>query len=174
IDAIVRQFVEFAQPSDAEPVERVDVGALIGSLAAGYQRADAGDSPQMTLEIEPDVGWIGQPTVLARILANLLENARRYGRTPGEPRAEVRVGARRDGRWLVLTVRDRGPGVPASQLPRLARPFTRLDTERSHHGGSGLGLAIVARLARRYGGQLQLDLPPDGGLSVQVRLQDAG
>ena len=85
----------------------------------------------------------------------------------------VEITARRAGRALELTVRDHGPGVPADQLERLTRPFTRLDVERSAHGGSGLGLAIVARLARRHGGELVLELPPDGGLRARVRLGDA-
>ena len=101
-----------------------------------------------------------------------MENARRYGVGP-DGVARVEVDARRVGRGLELRVRDHGPGVPADQLERLTRPFTRLDTERNRHGGSGLGLAIIARLARRHAGELVLELPPDGGLLARVRLADA-
>ncbi|HMS79792.1 MAG TPA: sensor histidine kinase [Burkholderiaceae bacterium] len=109
---------------------------------------------------------------MERIAANLVENARRYAAGP-DGSVRVEITARRAGRALELTVRDHGPGVPADQLERLTRPFTRLDAERSAHGGSGLGLAIVARLARRHGGELVLELPPDGGLRARVRLGDA-
>jgi two-component system osmolarity sensor histidine kinase EnvZ len=59
-------------------------------------------------------------------------------------------------------VRDRGPGIPASEVERMKRPFTRLDDARSGASGSGLGLAIVERVARAHGGSLEL-LPRDGG-----------
>jgi two-component system osmolarity sensor histidine kinase EnvZ len=172
IDAIVRQFGEFAQPASARPPERVDVALALRSVLDGFRNGPDSDGLTLVETVPPEATWLGAPTALERIVANLVENARRYGVGP-DGVARVEVDARRVGRGLELRVRDHGPGVPADQLDRLTRPFTRLDTERNRHGGSGLGLAIVARLARRHAGELVLELPPDGGLLARVRLADA-
>jgi signal transduction histidine kinase len=109
---------------------------------------------------------------LVRILTNLIDNANHYG--AGEHgQVRVDITAQRLGRGIELTVRDHGPGVAPHQLEHLTRPFARADVERNRHGGSGLGLAIVARLARRHGGELTLELPGSGGLLARVRLADA-
>jgi two-component system osmolarity sensor histidine kinase EnvZ len=171
IDAIVRQFVEFAQPAAAQPPERVDVVRSIESVLDGFRHGPDAARLALSASIAPGTAWRGAPTALERIVANLVENARRYAAGP-DGAVRVEVAARRTGRTLEVVVRDHGPGVPADQLERLTRPFTRLDAERSAHGGSGLGLTIVARLARRHGGDLRLELPPDGGLLARVRLGD--
>jgi two-component system, OmpR family, osmolarity sensor histidine kinase EnvZ len=172
IDAIVRQFVEFARPARAGAPQRVDVAGTIAAVLDGFRNGPEAGQVAVRVDVPTDLGWTGQPTALARIVANLVENARRYGRTSGTDRADVTVQARRQGREVTLAVRDHGPGVPPDQLERLPRPFTRLDEERNRHGGAGLGLAIVARLAHRYGGELRLRLPGDGGLLVTVTLRD--
>ena len=172
IDAIVRQFVEFARPPADGADGPVDVATVVGSVIDGFRNAPDAAAVAIEAALAPGTSWLGPPTALERIVTNLVENARRYGAGP-DGIARIELGARRDGRHLELVVRDRGPGVPPQQLDRLARPFTRLDTERNRHGGAGLGLAIVARLARRHGGDLRLELPPDGGLLVRVRLADA-
>ncbi len=171
IDAIVRQFVEFARPFQDEATGPVDVEATVRSVLDGFRNGP--DAPGMLLSasVPPGLTWRGASTTLVRILSNLVENARRYGVGP-DGRARIEVAAHRTPRGLELTVRDHGPGVPADQLERLLRPFTRLDTERNRHGGAGLGLAIVARLARRHAGDLRLERPADGGLLACVRLAD--
>ena len=172
IDAIVRQFVEFARPAAAQAPTRVDVAATIDSVLGGFRNGPDGARLALVATVPAGTGWRGVPTTLERIVANLIENARRYG-AQADGAVRVEIAARRIGRTLELTVRDHGPGVPADALERLTRPFTRLDAERSSHGGAGLGLAIVARLARRHGGDLRLELPTGGGLRVRVRLGDA-
>jgi two-component system osmolarity sensor histidine kinase EnvZ len=91
-----------------------------------------------------------------RAVANLVDNALRYA---GEP---VEIETRKADGSFVIEVRDRGPGIPAAEIDRLKRPFTRLDDSRSGVSGAGLGLAIVERVARAHGGALEL-LPRDGG-----------
>jgi len=63
---------------------------------------------------------------------------------------------------VVIEVMDRGPGIPASEVNRLKRPFARLDVSLAGASGAGLGLAIVERVARAHGGTLDL-LPREGG-----------
>ena len=104
------------------------------------------------------------PQALARALSNLLENARKYGG------GEVAVDTRIDDDDIVIDVLDRGPGIAASQIERLKRPFTRLETARSDAGGTGLGLAIVERIARLHEGTLELLARDGGGLIARLRL----
>ena len=91
-----------------------------------------------------------------RAITNLVDNALRYA---GEP---VQIEVKRQDRFAVVDVLDRGPGIPEAETERLKRPFTRLDAARSGPGGAGLGLAIVERIATAHRGRLDL-LPRDGG-----------
>jgi two-component system osmolarity sensor histidine kinase EnvZ len=172
IDAIVRQFVEFARPDEALTALPVDIPAVLESVLQGFRQQPDAASIRFEPTLEAGVSWRGSATTLARILTNLIENARRYGRS-ADGSVQVRIGIERTPRGIRLSVRDQGQGVASDQLNRLTRPFTRTDTERNRHGGSGLGLAIVERLARRNGGEATLSLPPGGGLQVDVSLNDA-
>jgi two-component system osmolarity sensor histidine kinase EnvZ len=78
-----------------------------------------------------------------------------------------------EGTNAVIEVRDRGPGIPVTEIERLKQPFTRLETARSDAGGSGLGLAIVDRVARMHGGSLDLVPREGGGLVARVVLPGA-
>jgi two-component system osmolarity sensor histidine kinase EnvZ len=82
----------------------------------------------------------------------------------------VEIAARREGDRVIVEVLDRGPGVPASEVERLKRPFTRMDEARSGPGGAGLGLAIVDRVARAHGGGLELAPREGGGLAARLSL----
>ena len=176
IDAIVGKFVEYARIGSSErsaaPPSEVDVASALDTLCNGWRvRQDAGEM-LLQLDVEPGLRWQGDAVDLARIVANLVENALRHGRRPEAP-AEIAIQAGRVARGLHIAVRDRGPGVPAGQLERLLRPFARVGDERSDRGGSGLGLAIVQRLAQRYGGACTLHNREGGGLEAEVRLPDA-
>jgi two-component system osmolarity sensor histidine kinase EnvZ len=101
---------------------------------------------------------------MRRVVLNLVDNALRYGEK------DVGISLRADGTSVVLEVADRGTGIPVSEVERLKRPFTRLETARSDKGGAGLGLAIVERVVRAHRGALELLPRPGGGLLAQIRL----
>ncbi len=176
IDEIVGKFVEYARSAssdrDRAPIEAVDVAAIVDSLRDGYRTRIGGGQIEFVASIERDLHWLGDPLDLTRMLANLFENALRYGRG-GDSNARIELRARRDSGQVEIEVLDSGPGVPENQLERLLRPFARLDDERSERGGSGLGLAIVQRLVLRYGGRCRLANRPEGGLAVRLTLPDA-
>jgi len=112
-------------------------------------------------------------TELGRVLANLFENARRYGASRASGVADVDVGYARSGPWVVISVRDHGPGVPPEKLGHLTTPFFRGDAARTAATGAGLGLAIVDKALHRMGGSLDLANASDGGLVAHVRLKRA-
>ncbi len=73
-------------------------------------------------------------------------------------------------REIWIEIKDHGPGIPADQVERLKRPFTRLESARTDASGTGLGLAIVERVARLHGGRLELLANPAGGLIARLVL----
>jgi signal transduction histidine kinase len=90
---------------------------------------------------------------LDQILGNLLGNVEKYGGAEGT----VRVGCRRDGETIVISVADEGPGVPAAEAERIFRPFYRVSNKLSDGvSGAGIGLAIARELARLHGGDVRL------------------
>ena len=98
-----------------------------------------------------------------RLLANLIDNAIRYGEE------EVEVTTSRKGHLVLLTACDRGPGVQSMNPDELLRPFVREDASRSKPG-TGLGLTIVDRIARLHGGSVCVRNRSGGGLEVRVTL----
>jgi two-component system sensor histidine kinase CpxA len=74
-------------------------------------------------------------------------------------------------RDVIIAVRDRGPGVPASDLEKIFEPFYRVADSRSRtSGGTGLGLAIAARIVHLHRGSIHAANADDGGLCVEIRL----
>jgi two-component system osmolarity sensor histidine kinase EnvZ len=112
-------------------------------------------------------------TELARVFLNLFENARRYGRGTDTGIAEVTVTHVHAGQWVIVTVRDRGPGVAPEKLAHLTTPFFRGDAARTAATGAGLGLAIVDKAMQRMDGTLDMQNAPDGGLMAHLRLKRA-
>lgn len=162
MDRIIRQFLDFARDLDSEPDSPVRVGELIASAAAPFNRK----LERVRLGEIAAVERSARPLALRRALTNLIENALRYG----PPDGPVDLSLVMDAGRLDLLVADRGPGIPAEEIERLKRPFTRLETARTNASGSGLGLAIVDRIARLHGGELLLESRPGGGLNARMRL----
>ena len=138
----------------AGPREEIELGELLGDIAARYPGVDYRRPPEPLL-------LTGEPDALGRVVANLLDNASRHARE------KVRLTAEK-GHLIVVT--DDGPGIPAADRERVFDRFTRLDDARARDaGGSGLGLAIVRELVRRHGGTITLgDAGP--GLRAEIRL----
>jgi signal transduction histidine kinase len=105
-----------------------------------------------------------------QVLINLVTNGVRHNHVDGW----VRVEARPDPDAAVLAVRDGGPGIPASLVPRLFEPFARLDGEHDDDTGTGLGLALVRGLVEAMSGGITVRSTPGEGTTVTVRLPRAG
>jgi two-component system osmolarity sensor histidine kinase EnvZ len=110
---------------------------------------------------------------LARVISNLIENARRYGKTPETGIAVVDIAAKARSEWVLLKVRDHGMGVAPEALPNLVKPFFRGDAARTAATGAGLGLAIVDKTVQRMGGIFALSNTNSGGLAAHIKLQRA-
>ena len=154
MDAIIGQFLDFARGVN-EQKKPQDLLELAEEVADHYTR------------LGKDVSVKGESAPLPfarmavrRAVSNLIDNALRYGREP----IEIRVW--KNG----IEVSDRGPGIPADEVERLKRPFTRLQSARSGPSGAGLGLAIVERVARAHNGSLELAPREGGGLVARLVL----
>jgi two-component system phosphate regulon sensor histidine kinase PhoR len=110
---------------------------------------------QLDLALGPpdSEAWCDREAV-SQILSNLLDNAIKY--TPAGGR--ITLGARLQGGWMELYVRDTGIGIPPEELPRLFERFYRVDKARSREmGGTGLGLSIVKHLVAAHGGSIRVE-----------------
>ena len=128
---------------------------------------------QITMEVPEDCAVLADEVELARVISNLLENARRYGKTPDTDIAQVNISVDIRRRHVRLKVRDHGNGVPPAQLAKLIEPFFRSDTARTAAAGAGLGLSIVDKTVQRMGGHLTLQNAEGGGMEAQIHLRRA-
>ncbi|HJV53437.1 MAG TPA: ATP-binding protein [Noviherbaspirillum sp.] len=165
MDSIIGQFLEYARPSDKSQHDRVDLSALLTNCAREAERLP---DVRITMEIAEDVAVVGNATELKRVVHNLIENARRYGKSAGIDLAEIDIACHVENGQAVIEVADHGAGVPESEMERLLRPFTRMDIARGQANGSGLGLAIVDRIIKRHHGALKLSNRTSGGLKIRI------
>ena len=169
VDTIIDKFLDYARP-DHVTLQALPLAKLADAAAAPFTLRD---DMQVQIDIPPELRVMGDDVELSRVLGNLLENARRYGQTPGTGVTRVRIAATVRDQWVTLRVRDHGPGVAPDVLPSLTRPFFRGDSARTAATGAGLGLAIVAKMVQNMGGSLDLSNSPSGGLMAVIRLQQA-
>lgn len=144
----------------AEEMRVVDLTALVDSLIS--------DLSDLGYEVSFDDGTAMpvscRPASLKRAIANLLQNAVRYGR-----RAHVALA--RSEKAVTVTIDDQGPGIPEERMVEVFEPFVRLEGSRSREtGGVGLGLAIARSIVLAHGGDLALENRSAGGLRAQITL----
>ncbi len=161
LTGLVNEIVQAAsgEIEDVEP-ERVELGSVVRAVAARVARR-AGR--EIVVEADESVVHV-RVDPLRRAVSNLLDNAVKFDTDGGS--IEVRIA---DG---VITVADRGPGIPEHERSRVFDRFHRTEAARSLPG-SGLGLAIVAEVARVNGGAVAITDRPGGGAEVSLRLRPA-
>lgn len=168
LDAIIDKFMDYARPGEVKLVP-VSAAAVVEREAAAFR-----DTSQIRIssKVADDVKVLADDVELGRVLQNLFENARRYGRSLDTGIARVVVTYARTGPWVILTVRDHGQGVDPKKLDQLTTPFFRGDAARTAATGAGLGLAIVEKAVQRMGGAFEIGNAGDeGGLLAHVRLK---
>ena len=169
LDAIIDKFMDYARPGETRLVP-VPLAYVIDKEMNAIRDPDV---IRIANKVAIDVQVMADETELSRVFGNLFENARRYGRSDDTGIALVSVSYARTGPWVVITVRDQGPGVAPGKLAQLTTPFFRGDAARTAATGAGLGLAIVEKALQRMGGSLELANAPEGGLVAHIRLKVA-
>jgi len=140
----------------AEAFSTVDVSALLMDVAEIYEPSAEEAGAALRTAIEPGLAATGSRELLGQAVANLLDNAMKYGLPPaaGAP-AEIALEAAARGGLLVVSVSDRGAGIAPERRAKAVERFGRLDESRQKPG-SGLGLSLAAAVARLHGGRLTL------------------
>ncbi|WP_027345777.1 sensor histidine kinase [Hamadaea tsunoensis] len=142
-----------------EPVDLAEIARpVVAERAAEAQRRGL----TVTTSLEP-AGLPGDPALLARLLANLYDNALHYNVSPGT----ISLGTRTGDGTALLSIANTGPVIPAAEVERLFEPFQRLHRV-ADDGRHGLGLSIVRAIADAHGARLTAYARPGGGLEVQI------
>ena len=169
LDAIIDKFLDYARPGSAS-LRPVPLRTVIETCVSRLR-----NRPDMAfkLELGDDLFVLADEVELSRVFTNLLENARRYGRSAESGIARVDIAAVARGTSVLLRVRDHGAGVSPEQLTSLTKPFYRGEAARTAANGAGLGLAIVEKTITRMGGAFALSNSSTGGLVANIKLQRA-
>ncbi|MGZ3341777.1 MAG: ATP-binding protein [Reyranella sp.] len=141
---------------------RTLVAPHLEALGDVLGKVHAGRGVALAIDVPPDLAVACERQDFDEIAGNLLENAFKW------TRGAVEVCARADqARTVTLTIDDDGPGLRPEQIPQVMQPGQRLDESAP---GFGFGLSITRELVELYGGTLDLDRAPKGGLRVSLRL----
>ncbi|KGM39371.1 histidine kinase [Aquabacterium sp. NJ1] len=169
LDAIIDKFMDYARPGNVELMP-VHVSSVVDKSISQFRDTKR---IRITAKLPIDTKVMADETELGRVLTNLFENARRYGRNTYTGVTNVDVSYTRSGSWVILSVRDHGPGVAPEKLSQLTTPFFRGDAARTAATGAGLGLAIVEKALQRMGGGFEIANAPGGGLVAHIKLKRA-
>jgi len=167
LDAIIDKFLDYARP---EPTNLGPV-LLSGVISRSIAPWRNDQRLQISVDVAEDLQIHAEQVELVRVMSNLLENARRYGQSPNDGITRVEIVARVHEGWVLLRVRDQGPGVPEDTLKNLTQPFFRGDSARTNATGSGLGLAIVEKSVQRMGGTFSVFNNSAGGLMALMKFR---
>ena len=171
MSALVEQLLSLTrlqQGTDRYPLRETDLSALAEACGAEFVPADA-RGIFFTQDIEPGISAACSPTLISRVIYNLLQNAYKYGREGGS----VELSLRRQGENAVLSVTDDGIGVSPEDLPKIWQRFYQADASRGEDGGSGLGLAMVREIAEFHGGSVSARSEPGSGSTFTVTIPAA-
>jgi signal transduction histidine kinase len=161
VERLVEQMLALARLDEGVgPVHHeVDAAFLREAVAAAPGSATPGRVASGRIDLDPDM--------VARVVRNLVENARRHA----GPEGTVTVASIADGGRLRVDVDDDGPGIAAGERERIFDRFHRSDAARARSsGGAGLGLAIARSIVEAHGGRIWAEESPLGGARVSFEL----
>ena len=168
MENIVDQFLSYARQS-YEHQAIVDLNEAT-QIALANARIASDPLVELNTHYIESACVVALPLEMSRAIQNLFTNAMRYGRSDdGKLYLDVNVSIV-NNKFAVLSVTDKGAGLPPDQLSRVMRPFERGESARSGVTGTGLGLAIVDRIVRRSEGYVELKNVEPHGLCVSIYL----
>lgn len=162
-DSLIRTFDALLMISRAEAGEvrshmtDFDAADMAASVAELYEPLAEEKGLKLSVSANPPLPVHGNRELIGQALANLVDNAIKYGEPEAkETEGEVRIEARMQAGRVLFAVSDRGPGIPAEDRSRVLERFVRLEASRSRPG-AGLGLSLAVAVARLHGGELILE-----------------
>lgn len=176
-DGLIRTFDALLMIARAESgqardnMKEFDAGEIVRGVAELYEPLAEEKGLSLTVDVPAPATIKGNRELLSQALANLIDNAIKYGRTEGAAGTappEITLGVRQENNRVLILVGDRGPGIAEADRARAVERFVRLP-QSLVVSGSGLGLSLAAAVARLHGGELRLeDNAP--GLKVVISL----
>jgi signal transduction histidine kinase len=171
-DRLLEGFLALSRAQHGELGDQLPVSLAALAAAAVEAREDEIAARGLGVRVDAGTGDArvrGSETLLAQLVANLVDNAVRHNVAGGW----LSVAAHAEGAVATLVVESGGARLDARRVQELTQPFRRLGAERVGTGserGLGLGLSIVAAIASAHGGRVALDAREGGGLRATVRL----
>ncbi len=165
------QLARFDQAVEA-PQEQVDLSDLAEREALAFEPVAFERQLSLDVDIQPGLALSANREQLERLCAILLDNACKHG----APGTAITVRLTREGAWARLAVANRGPAIPAEDLPRIFDRFYQADRSRSEEGagGFGLGLSIAREIMQGMGGDLTAASSEAAGTEFTARIPLAG
>ena len=172
IEHCIAQLMEYARPTGEAPKTPVNISQPVQDLCERDKVYTESKDGSLKYNIHPNLYACIKEINLIRVVGNLIENARRYGRSPdGELLIQVELYPH--GNMIRIDVSDQGSGINPKEINRLIRPFARGNEARSNVSGAGLGLAISKRLLQPANGTLELLQNEPHGLLCRIELPKA-
>lgn len=171
MDRVIGDLLRYSRLGTAGTIARrlVRLDALVSDLCRDEEVEARARHCELQLRTGPELLVVGDPELLRSAFENLLRNAIRYAPVG----SRIEVGAERSGDEILLTVADRGPGVPAELLEQIFEPYVRAPGTAGSADGTGLGLAIARRVFAAHGGSVRATLREGGGLLMEARVPAA-
>lgn len=142
--------------------EDIDLGELVNAVCqeCGY------DMERLSVEIHSKAKVSGDPSLLSRLVRNLVDNGFKYGKPDGR----VWVTVSETEKEVLLSVADDGIGIPDNQKEKIWQRFYQVDPARSSGRGTGLGLSMVQQIAKAHRGKMTMESVPDIGSKFTLHL----
>jgi signal transduction histidine kinase len=142
-----------------------DLVELVREVISDHQHVSERHHIELSTTVS-SVRGMWDATRLERVLANLLSNAVKYSPHGGD----ISITVDSDGDWAVLSVADRGIGIPVTDLPHVFDRFRRGENAAGKIPGTGIGLAAVRDIVEQHGGSISAANREDGGAVFTIRL----
>ncbi|MCC7539005.1 MAG: GHKL domain-containing protein, partial [Deltaproteobacteria bacterium] len=146
------------------------VSDVVDAAVSSFRTAHVGREPAVAVEIAPSLPHVRvDRDALVDALGNLLQNAFKY---TADHDKQISIRAYHEGKWVKISVRDNGIGIPPREHRRIFEKFYRVDERLSNEvEGSGLGLAIVRHVAQAHGGKVRVESEPGRGSTFTLWLR---
>jgi signal transduction histidine kinase len=146
--------------------ERVDVYEVLLKRIQNHEAEARLKGLDLQLHGDPQIRLEADRDALDRVVENLLSNSLKYSEVGKGP---ILVEFKRSGEWMVLTIEDKGIGIPAKQQKRLFEQFFRATNAKTREKfGTGLGLSIVREILQWHGGKVAVESEPKKGTRVET------
>jgi signal transduction histidine kinase len=133
-----------------------NLSEIVQDVSELYEPMVEEDGGTLSSNVDENITIRADRQLLSQVFSNLLDNAMKYGADPVDEKVAISIGVHKHDGNAIVTVADKGAGVPPDQREHVLQRFVRLDESRTRPG-NGLGLSLVSSVVKLHGGTLTLD-----------------